>query len=56
MKAAASEDARRFHQKHRLVLVVEEVRAELIGETPASGGGLVQGRHDHDILLSVEEP
>jgi hypothetical protein len=50
MEAAASENSSRFHEKHRLISVVEEVGSELIGETPTTGCGHVRGKRHHDIL------
>jgi hypothetical protein len=53
MEAAASEDTRRLHQQHRLVLVVEEVGAELVGEAPAASRRNVRGGRHQYIFVSV---
>jgi hypothetical protein len=50
MEAATSEDSSRFHEKHRLIPVVEEVGSELIGETPTTRCGDGRERRHHDIL------
>ena len=55
MEAATTKNSSRFHEKHRLILVIEEVGAELVGEAPSTGCGDVRGRRHHDILVSDHE-